>query len=289
MVKGSKSLTRERPDLREALKEAVYAHTRFRGKRPLWAASSMMQSDDDNVITADVNRSVSSWDIHRGIKRSQRNARRRKLGEIIRTLARSLGGFRYYQGLHDICLVFLELTDGNLNDCVELLIPFIRTHFWSLIVTDFDRGLLPLIDRIKFIVQSEDPELHTKLEHSGVGYFISVPWILTWFAHSLHSFSSICDMYNFLLRHDGERTIVYVSASVLLQSRDRLVRENVSHDVVNELDMREVIGFSLDLRRKFYVSGQSKLWRCISRAFVTSMIVLVGLVVSLSLKPADGL
>jgi hypothetical protein len=265
---------------RLALKEALHSHTRYECRRLIEAVSIETQSEDERVITADVNRSVSSWDIHRCIRRSERNAKRKKLGQLIKTLARSLRGFRYYQGLHDVCLVFLELASGSSNECLAMLIPFIRTHFWDFIVTDFDQGLLPVVDRVRFIIESEDPELHLKLQDSGVGYFITVPWILTWFAHSLHSYRSICDMYNFLIRHDGKNTIVHVSASVLLQSRDRLLEDNVSHDVVNELNLEKVFRHTIQLHKKYSSSGLIKLRMHISRR-LRSPVVLTSLLIIL--------
>lgn len=62
------------------------------------------------VMEVDVERSVFSWDVHQDMIKALRSQRRKDLGEVMRAvMQRHPDKFTYFQGFHDIVLVFLEV------------------------------------------------------------------------------------------------------------------------------------------------------------------------------------
>ena len=185
-------------------------------------SGSGVSRSDIQTIAVDVKRSSAHWDVHQSLKIAKRVKKRKLLVDLIETLAESIHGFRYYQGVHEICLVVLELTNGNVDAAFDVLHPLLVCHFGHFIRRDFNQSLVPMLSALEHLMQRLDPELALVLDSCGVGYYFAVPWILTWFAHSLNSFGSICSIFDFLIawpRSHDRAMILYLCAAVTILNR----------------------------------------------------------------------
>jgi hypothetical protein len=102
------------------------------------------------------------------------------------------------------------------------------TYFHYFMSYDFNHSLIPVLDRIESLTLVADPELADKLIRTGVGYFFAVPWILTWFTHSIRNFDSLCVLINSLIRESPltvNEWMVQISVAALILNRDNIMRE----------------------------------------------------------------
>ena len=181
--------------------------------------ASEISEKDAHVISEDVRRSVAFWDIHQHMKPSKRIQKRRRLALTIKGVAGSLAEFRYYQGLHDVCLVMLEVAKDNVNEAVRFSNFILRNAFLHLMQTDFTSSLLPTVEQVKEIVRREDSQLSEIVEKSPTGYYVVIPWILTWFSHSVVSFDDLCRIFAFLAMARDRDTVSLLCASILICNR----------------------------------------------------------------------
>ena len=194
------------------------------------SVASEISEKDAPVISADVRRSVAFWDIHQHMKPSKRIQKRRRLALTIKGVAASLPEFRYYQGLHDVCLVMLEVANDNVNEAVRFSNFILRNAFLHLMQTDFTTSLLPTVEQVKEIVRREDSELSKHVERSPTGYYVVIPWILTWFSHSVVSFDNLCRIFAFLAMAGDRDTVSLLCASILICNRHNFREAAVAHD-----------------------------------------------------------
>jgi hypothetical protein len=211
---------------RESLKEALENLAASNMESPKQSKSRHDLNENDlHVIKADVHRSAVFWDIHKFMKQSHRIRRRKALAETLHTLLESQAGLRYYQGLHDVCLVVLEITGGDKAQAIRLLHPLIRSHFSKFLTMDFDAVIPSTLATIQKLVRRHDAALDDQLESSGFGYHFAIPWILTWFAHTMDSFQDVCAVFDFILRKKGSVDIHHIAAAFLLEGRDVLLKK----------------------------------------------------------------
>jgi len=182
---------------------------------------------DLRTIDLDVQRSVAHWNVHRHLSPTQRNSIRSALRDTVHNVVSSYPGFRYYQGIHEVCLVVLHATNVDVILSTSICRVLLLTHFKSLVLHDFTISLTPLLEGLRYLVEATDPELSRILESSGVGYHFSVPWILTWFAHSINDFSTICIIYTHLLNRKDQLnylSCLYLCCAVIAQQRESIIR-----------------------------------------------------------------
>ena len=217
---------------------------------------SKMDARDLHVIAVDVSRSVAHWDIHRHISISKRVATRRKLKELIICLGSRVDNFRYYQGLHEVSLVALEVCDGDTTVAVHLLERIVHDKFMHLVMMDFNMCLFPMLEVIQYLVYKNNPELANVIDESGGHYHFAIPWILTWFAHSLELFDEIFFMFDFLIhstRPNDNTMIIYVCAAIILLDSDRIMNQSSDSCHVLKCTQSSVRFVSLTNARKLAV------------------------------------
>lgn len=187
---------------------------------------SNLSRADRQTISVDVRRSSAHWDIHRYMKTSTRISKRKVLNGLVEDLATSISGFRYYQGIHEVCLVVLEVCEGDPDNSYDILVPLLNSHFSHFIKHDFNSCLLPMLDALRLIIGHFSPDVMDVLDTTGVGCHFAVPWILTWFAHSVHVFKDISSIFTFLIHFsDGtdKTMILYLCAAVVISHKKAIM------------------------------------------------------------------
>ena len=221
--------------------------------------SISISEHDIRVIEVDVSRCAAHWDIHRHLSISKRVTKRRQLKNLIQLTGQSVKGFRYYQGLHEVALVILEISGDDVLKSLDLLQRIVKEVFMQFVLVDFHLSLLPMLQAIEFLVSKENIELYECIAMSGGQYHFAVPWILTWFAHSLDKFSEICFVFSFLIesstKHDRSM-IIYLCTAVILLDAKRIMKNaddtchvlNCVHSSVRNVSLREAAKLAKDIR-----------------------------------------
>eukprot|EP00933_Yihiella_yeosuensis_P058346 TRINITY_DN58769_c0_g1_i1.p1 TRINITY_DN58769_c0_g1~~TRINITY_DN58769_c0_g1_i1.p1 ORF type:complete len:418 (+),score=55.92 TRINITY_DN58769_c0_g1_i1:107-1360(+) len=223
------------------------------------------------VMQADVQRSVYSWDVHSGIPPEARERKRAQLMEVmLASLRQHPGKLAYFQGFHDIALVFLEVSSpSQAFHMVERLALF---HLSDQLCCPFDQGLLPLLSVLMYLLKLVDPPVAQALiEAECAELHFAVPWILTWFSHSLPKLQQVTRLFDCLLA-SHPTMILYFSATVLLQHREKiLATERELPEMVSvlqklplsELDADEWAANAFELSKQ--VPPESLVW-CLPRS-----------------------
>jgi len=177
------------------------------------------------TMHADVQRSVYSWDVHAGLRKTARNQKRIQLSEVMHAILRSHAGrLAYFQGFHEIALVFLEVgTPSQAFHMVERLALF---YLSDQLCLPFDRGLTPLLGVLWCLLELLDAPLAQALaEADCTELHFAVPWVLTWFAHTLPRLHQQVMRITDCLLAGHPSTVLYFSAALLIQHRDVLLKQ----------------------------------------------------------------
>lgn len=188
---------------------------------------------DSRTIQVDVQRSVYSWDVHAGMPKTERNKRRIDLSEVMHAiLQKHQGQFRYFQGFHDIALVFLEVgTPAQAFHMVERLALF---HMTDQLCWQFDTGLVPLLRALFSLLEMVGPACAEALREADCSELhFAIPWVLTWFSHTLPRLhSQVMRLFDCLLA-SHPAMILYFCVALLLQFEDQILQ--------TERDMPEMV------------------------------------------------
>lgn len=183
-------------------------------------------------MQADVQRSVFSWDVHTGLGKKTRDRKRLQLSEVMHAiLQKHRGHMGYFQGFHDIVLVFLEV--GSPSQAFHMVERLALFQLSDQLCLPFEKGLLPLLGVLFHLLSLVDAELADALvEAECQELHFAVPWVLTLFAHSLPQLNQVMRLFDCLLCSHPS-AILYFSAAVLVMHRDTILQaEREMPDVV---------------------------------------------------------
>lgn len=75
----------------------------------------------------------------------------------------------------------------------------------------------------------------------------SIPWILTWFAHSISDITKIWRIYDYLLCSEPY-SIIYVCAALIIATKEQLL------DVVKEEPEGAEVNIIFIIKRKYFIN-----------------------------------
>ena len=262
---------------------------------------SLVDEKDYRTMVQDVKRSVSYWDVHTHLKVKARLRKRNALMECLNIVSRSVPGFSYYQGMHDICLFLLEVCNDNVCVASEIATCILTDHFQDFMQLDFNHSLVPKLDALERLTRAADPELADRISRAGIGYHFAVPWILTWFTHSIPNFDELCAIFQSLLstfQIPSAEWIIYICAAALILNRENIIRGgNDAGCVFNEAKLSPVavqkdsiIELAYSLSKRFPINNAPKkklpyqaLFTCIRGVFIALAIALfIQILISIS-------
>ncbi|KAJ2754300.1 GTPase-activating protein gyp8 [Coemansia aciculifera] len=149
--------------------------------------------------------------------------RQAQLGTVVRSVLRSYPWLGYYQGFHELSLIFLSVF-GSERPAIEaskmVALFFVRDAMAS----NLDH-VLQQLQLLYVILKAISPDIHALLVELEVPPFFAISWVLTWFAHDLDDFQSICRIFDFLIVSPPMQ-VVYMAAAMLKRNeRDILAYE----------------------------------------------------------------
>ena len=232
------------------------------GSRNFAMGNHPISGRDKQVMAIDVHRCLAHWDIHRHIKIAKRIHKRSLLLSVLDGVSKRIERFRYYQGLHEVCLVVLEACQEDVTEATKCSVALLETGFHDFTHLDFQDSVLPLLDRVRKLVAAVDERLARCLSETGSEYHFVLPWVLTWFAHSLDSYDGICNVYRTMIEATIARKgdlIIYLCAAVLLEDSHRIMAhpDDTNHTIamvqtsIRHVDIDSVIQTALRLFGRF--------------------------------------
>mmetsp|Transcript_12683 Transcript_12683/g.28490 ORF Transcript_12683/g.28490 Transcript_12683/m.28490 type:complete len:389 (-) Transcript_12683:39-1205(-) len=175
------------------------------------------------VIEADVARAVYTWDVHKDIEESVREEKRQQLKLIMcSVLGKHDSHLTYFQGFHDIALVFLEM--GTEEEATRMLEQVALFYLSDQLCWPFESGVQPMLSLFFQLLKALDKKVHTALAVAGVTeYHFALPWLLTWFAHSLSRLhDQVARLYDCLLASHPV-ILLYFSVAMLTMNREAVL------------------------------------------------------------------
>lgn len=149
---------------------------------------------------------------------------------IINVLERDLS-LKYYQGFHELALtLFLVLQDPKLSALA--LQKLAKGDLSNFLRKDMTSTLLHLED-INVIVSEENGRLFDFMQDSCVGLMFALPWVITWFSHVLDDFRQLRRLYDFFLSSNNCDMPTYLSAAIVLQNSDLIMKQEAEQAVVH--------------------------------------------------------
>ncbi|KAK8831856.1 hypothetical protein WA577_001913 [Blastocystis sp. JDR] len=175
----------------------------------------------DHQIEVDIERSFVHFDGYDKIDPSTLLAYRESLARVIYSVLLEDPSLHYYQGFHDIVEFFLLISRFDVNWTYTMIKALIRTHlrdYMGADLTEVER----LLQLLYPILEKRAPELVPILQTPAQTPVIVLPWVITLFAHSLHSVYQVARLMDVMLLHP--LMPLYVSAAVVLHFREKLLR-----------------------------------------------------------------
>lgn len=141
--------------------------------------------------------------------------------------------FHYFQGYHEICLIFLMVLGEEM--AFHTMNSVSRTHLRKFL-TGRDERLFKeeaerQFDLIYLIIGEEEPKLREFLEAAEFYPSYLIAWILTWFAHNVKGYKNIVRLLDLFLVSDPLMPL-YLSAAILLHKKDDILTLECSFEEV---------------------------------------------------------
>lgn len=139
---------------------------------------------------------------------------------IIRVLMRHPHLY-YYQGYHDVAITFLLVTGEDMG--FRLVERLSITHLKEFMGPTMEKTnyyltyLYPILERA-------NRTLYDCLVKSGVDTMFCLPWLITWFAHTLSDYRHVVRLYDFFLA-SHELMPMYIATAIVLQKEKELLAE----------------------------------------------------------------
>eukprot|EP00397_Hematodinium_sp_SG-2012_P022802 GEMP01023649.1.p1 GENE.GEMP01023649.1~~GEMP01023649.1.p1 ORF type:complete len:352 (+),score=47.85 GEMP01023649.1:143-1198(+) len=191
---------------------------------PLSMSKAPRDINQRSIIEVDVLRSCFSWDVHfHGVfRKSKRESLRESLLALICHFFDRHPDYSYFQGFHDLCLVFLEAPKATRQQALPMVEAY-ACRLGDLFVQGFEQSLFPLLDKLRAIVARECPELDAHFLRLDFQYHFAVSWVLTHFAHVLPRLGQVARLFDVLIAQDSPMTALYFGAALVLRHKSALL------------------------------------------------------------------
>jgi len=199
------------------------------------AAKLETKHNYEHQIYIDVQRSLFCLDYFENLPNEEIEYHRNNLNEMLQTFFSFYQNYHYFQGFHDVgtILLFTLGQDAGLKAMQKLAYIYFR----DALKYPFEKSVTLQLQLILRIVHKFDPWFSDVVSsfYQDVPIF-ALPWMLTWFSHSLKDMSTILRIFDYLIC-SPPYSVIYMCAAVLLTAREKLLGSN------EELDMTVLHSF----------------------------------------------
>ncbi|KAM3138736.1 hypothetical protein pb186bvf_009115 [Paramecium bursaria] len=169
---------------------------------------------------------------------------RNVLMDILNTVFAQCPHYCYYQGYHDIVSIFILVL--GYQDGYKASILAAQYFFRDYLEQDFERSLMPQMKIVSEILRSfardQADQLLFKITNEIQQPMCLIPWILTWYSHSLESIDDICRIWDYLLC-SNQQQILYLTAAFIIELKHLVIEQEddlliVFQEVFQDLNKR---------------------------------------------------
>ncbi|KAJ1658365.1 hypothetical protein IWQ61_002391 [Dispira simplex] len=160
---------------------------------------------DETVLRLDIGRTHFPLDLHQ----------QGQLETLLTGIFRRHPWLHYYQGLNDVCSVFLFALGEKLapSVCEHILLVYFR-DFMS---RDFHH-VHTFLGCIYSLVQAEDTALYQRIIEVELPPYFATSWLLTWFSHDIADLDLTYRLFDYFLTRHPLMSVYFSAALVLGQS-----------------------------------------------------------------------
>eukprot|EP00050_Salpingoeca_kvevrii_P020012 m.93137 g.93137 ORF g.93137 m.93137 type:complete len:434 (-) comp8674_c2_seq2:271-1572(-) len=177
-------------------------------------------------VELDVNRSL--WRFPTGIRSNRRIRLRESLSRILHSVLAANPHLHYYQGLHELCAVFMLVIDERASCILSERIA--NCHIRDFLEPSLS-NVIAHLELLLPLLRHFDPELASFIADCGLEAHFALSWVLTWFAHVLDDFDDICRLFDVCLA-GHPLTPLYLAAAMLHNQRERILATKHEYSAV---------------------------------------------------------
>lgn len=148
---------------------------------------------DASTIKNDVNRSFVHFVSSKFNTKSDLAKKREDLYDILVYLFHENEAFYYYQGYNDVVAIHMLVCGEQV--AIQTMQQQSRYMLRDFHHQDMEQTIA-MINLLYLLLDKVDPKLVGALRKSNVLPFFCLSWIITWFAHDLTDFETICRLYD---------------------------------------------------------------------------------------------
>ncbi|XP_008178229.1 TBC1 domain family member 20 isoform X1 [Acyrthosiphon pisum] len=209
-------------------------------RREAWKLILNLPSTDEQLYPLEIIKDHPEYhqvdmDVRRCLKRFPPGISYEKIGvlqkeliAIILSVIKENPDLKYYQGYHDVAVTFL--IEVGQNEAYSIMKHLSSNHLKEFLKPTMEETSYLLL-HVFPLIKKLNPELEKFIEKSGIGTIFALPWLISWFSHSLDQHSKVVRLFDYFLASPKE-IILYVIAQLIYSRR---------HEVLNtECDMAGV-------------------------------------------------
>ena len=181
---------------------------------------SFAEKEVPQQIRCDVERSFWSFNHSKDWSTEKLEEKRRLLGNIITAVLARNSDLYYYQGFHDVCVVFIEIFEDE-PDLAFAIIETVSKHFLKDFMGSDFRTVTSILPLLLQIVKKVDIKFHAFLSKALTEPYFATSWLITWFSHDIKDLNSVARIFDGLLTSHPLFSL-YVSVSVVLSCKDKI-------------------------------------------------------------------
>ncbi|ESL08500.1 GTPase activating protein of Rab-like GTPase [Trypanosoma rangeli SC58] len=204
------------------------------GAAPEVEAEEWKGDDNNTVDSLELPDNCASRVIHVDVQRSlwllypdpaKRETMRGELEKLLQRVLSNNTERHYYQGLHELMGFVMYVMEGASTDVVYAVCEKLLQVQWRSFSDKELRQSESMLFAVHAVLAREDEELAKELEECGVApeSHYAVGWLITWYAHVCEDDRVLARIFDFLVVHAYEHTIVLLTAALLLHERDRIM------------------------------------------------------------------
>ncbi|KAK7085972.1 hypothetical protein SK128_026341 [Halocaridina rubra] len=172
---------------------------------------------DYSQVVLDVNRSLKRFPP--GIDDDYRLVLMDQLTTLIIRVLIKHPDLHYYQGFHDVAITFLLVMGEDVG--FELVEKLAVSHLCDFMKPTMEKTTYYLT-YLYPILRRSDTKLYDFLINSGVGTVFCLPWLITWFAHTLSDYRNVVRLYDFFLASPYLMPM-YIATAIVLQKKQEIL------------------------------------------------------------------
>lgn len=225
--------------------------------KPLLNTKDIEYHPEYHQVNMDVKRCLKRFPP--GISYERIGILQKELIKIILSVIAKHTDLKYYQGYHDVAVTFLiEVGQEKAYSIMEYLS---ENHLREFLMPTMDQTSY-LLWHVFPLLAKLNPDLEEFITNSGIGTIFALPWLLSWFSHSLNQHIKVVRLFDYFLASPKE-IILYVIAQLINSRSDEILKADcdmasvhlVLSKIPEDLDFEIILNKATDMYNDYPLSS----------------------------------